>query len=55
MTDQSHCDHDLASFEIIHPDHGSARCDERQLADFEAAGWKKKKEPKGKSENLPQV
>jgi hypothetical protein len=46
MSDTAHTDHDLESFEIVHPKHGSARCDERQFADFKKAGWDKPKPSK---------
>lgn len=42
MTDYTtHRDHDLKSYPITHAEHGTARCDDNQWPEFEAAGWKK--------------
>lgn len=44
----THVDHDLQTFEIIHPEHGKARVDDRQFAEFAAKGWEKAKADKPK-------
>lgn len=38
-----HQDVDITSYVITHPKHGEARCDDRMLPEFLAAGWKKAK------------